>query len=241
MRIISKFRDYYDSAMAYGQDDRQVWVRNTTEMTEQEARDLLNSLSEKNALGIYLPPYCVGAAPPYTAVYVGFCGKVYAGLIAHSRRWGVDDTVFWSADAFLKWTKDHDKDAYLWLNRPGRRDHWIRAESTVNQSKTNFENLVTRFGVSLHADDVFVDLGVPIFVVVNRRYEATGATNPQLKQYGFASMVDPYSAFQELSMFIGNQLPLQQPDLIEISDKDRIQQHGFNKQSFRHPVKISKL
>ncbi len=69
-------------------------------------------------------------------------------------------------------------------------------------------------------------------VTRNGEYKLT--VNPRLNQYNFASVVDPYTAFQELSMFIGNNLvdtSTTQPR--PISDKLKSETKGFNEWSFR--------
>jgi hypothetical protein len=58
-------------------------------------------------------------------------------------------------------------------------------------------------------------------------------TNVNLKDLQFQRMVDPYTAFQEISMFIGGVLGSPEKEVTELTEKDRIQQHGFNKWSFR--------
>lgn len=62
--------------------------------------------------------------------------------------------------------------------------------------------------------------------------------NPSLKAYKFMKVVDPYSAFQEISQFISGVLGNSEKQTVDISDENRLLQHGFDKKfSFRHPVK----
>jgi hypothetical protein len=45
--------------------------------------------------------------------------------------------------------------------------------------------------------------------------------------------MDPFTLFQELSMFVGN-LPQPGPPMVQITDPDiKIAKHGFDKWSFR--------
>ena len=55
-----------------------------------------------------------------------------------------------------------------------------------------------------------------------------------LKDVQFYKAIEPWRAYQELSMFLGN---IAAPDRVPVvvSDKDRLQQHGFDKWSFRKP------
>lgn len=55
-----------------------------------------------------------------------------------------------------------------------------------------------------------------------------------LKDWGFARAVDPYTLFQELSMFIGGVLPRNPNPMVEITDQNvKVAKHGFDKWSFR--------
>src|SRR5277367_2219563 len=68
--------------------------------------------------------------------------------------------------------------------------------------------------------------------------EPSFAVNPfTLKQLGFAKALDPYTALQELSMWIGGVLGGTSPEIVTITDnKVLVENHGFdNKISFRGP------
>lgn len=57
--------------------------------------------------------------------------------------------------------------------------------------------------------------------------------NPQLSDVEFFRCLEPYQAYQEISMFLGN-LAAPERKTVVIEDKYRIEQHGFDlKQSFR--------
>jgi hypothetical protein len=57
-----------------------------------------------------------------------------------------------------------------------------------------------------------------------------------LKQMDFQKVMDPYTLFQELSMFVGGVLPRSGNPIVEITDnKIKIAKHGFN-----HPLSFRK-
>jgi hypothetical protein len=58
-------------------------------------------------------------------------------------------------------------------------------------------------------------------------------TNPILKDFKFYKEVDAFTAFTELQMFISGVLGVGEKELIEVEDKYKIGQHGFDKWSFR--------
>lgn len=83
----------------------------------------------------------------------------------------------------------------------------------------------------------------PIFFIGQKTYcypiKFKVVLNPLLKDYGFASIVEPYAAFQELYMFLSNQARPMKP-IPTISDEMKILTHGFNKESFRKPKSTKK-
>ena len=50
----------------------------------------------------------------------------------------------------------------------------------------------------------------------------------------FYKVFDSYQAFQELSMWVGN-MPTPDHKMYQLSDKELITKHGFDKWSFRKP------
>lgn len=57
--------------------------------------------------------------------------------------------------------------------------------------------------------------------------------NPTLKKYEFYKVFDSFLAFQEIQMYISGVLGSNENDTIEVDDKYKIGQHGFDKWSFR--------
>lgn len=58
--------------------------------------------------------------------------------------------------------------------------------------------------------------------------------HPLLKDYGFVHAVDPFTAYQEISMFIGN-LPKDPNFMVTLSDKEELYKKGFDNWSFKRP------
>lgn len=58
--------------------------------------------------------------------------------------------------------------------------------------------------------------------------------NPILSDYVFYKVYDTYQTFQKIQMFLSGVLGNSEKNLIEIEDKYKIEQHGFDKKwSFR--------
>jgi hypothetical protein len=64
--------------------------------------------------------------------------------------------------------------------------------------------------------------------------------NPLLRKYNFEQVKDPYSAWQEISQFLGSELATQRDPNPPIPDELRAQAKGFDKWSFRKHADDSK-
>lgn len=75
--------------------------------------------------------------------------------------------------------------------------------------------------------DIFIELQAPLFqIYYNERALALNG-NIRLRDFQFYKIVDAFTAFQEISMYIGNHLA-RQPEPGDVPDKYRIAQHGFD-------------
>lgn len=58
--------------------------------------------------------------------------------------------------------------------------------------------------------------------------------NPPLKDYQFYRIMDPYTAYQELDMYVGGTLAWPFNMMVEVSDASKVAKHGFDpKYGFR--------
>lgn len=211
MRIVSKRKDYYDSAMGYGQDPSIVYVRN-----EQIFERYLNE-----------------------TLMIGFCGKIYPYIhysklssIEHPN--GVSEYCY-NEEQYRKCIEKYEDkktlDYYL------TKDYWsLWARKYV----TKQENKLIYFNADYSKfTKLFREYNTPIWYyhqsesfIIPRKYYLT--INPQLKPLQFAKAVDPFQAFQEISMYLGGILGTGNPSIPEISDRDLLEAKGFDyKFSFR--------
>lgn len=115
--------------------------------------------------------------------------------------------------------------------RTGRFRRYIKERHPVRFMDSGYRN-----------DALFLEIRSPLFVVRQDDdvREFILEANTSLKVLEFAKVKDPFTAFQELSMYLGNQLVKRDaPD--EIADEYRIAMHGYDKHSFRHPTRVSHL
>lgn len=243
MRIISKHKDYYDSCRGYGIDPNLVYLREEISLADRYARapfsdprtTVIHNAVWKHRKSL---PYLVGEKADI--IVVGFAGKLYAGLqfMADPDKPDVPingmvsgmspsvtkppvvRTVWQAAQLNDEGLDEPLRTRRFLLHQNGQRAETIREWFDRTEGKRVVEEL-----------DSFLSINAPVYVYDG---EANIFINPPLTRYHFAAAVDPFTAFQELSMFIGGVMTTTGPQMVEISDKDRLIGHGFDaKQSFR--------
>lgn len=203
MRIISKFKDYYDIGLQMGVDEDITYVRKETflpelEKGEKEDRSYLRGWTAKEtrlASGEY---------------YIGFCGTVRSLVCLEKGGYtNPEHVVCYSVEDYNKY-----RDLGFSARRTSGGDYYYR----------------NRFFETYEDHDQFRKHGVPIFVDVDYRFTVL---NPCLKWFDFAKVVDAYTAFQEVSMYVSGVLGIEGNKMVEIEDKYRLAGHGYDKSSFR--------
>jgi hypothetical protein len=242
MRIISDFHDYYDSVQATGQDLSLVYVR-----TRKEVKLDRNSYRfpcfEQTAMRTWRWG-CRGAE--IEQFTIGFCGKVYPILRLSYRRQtdlkAIEELCFKlsDVDAFIdQHFKKHEIEAYRAKPRGWRfPSSWERG-----QRRDKFKEFFEAFATKQSAfKETFIANQCPIFVASvssgtnTRMRDYKIVYNDSLKELEFYRIVDTFTAFQELQMYVGATAQPNKP-IPTISDKDMVSIKGFDKWSFRRPPK----
>lgn len=221
MRIISKFHDYYDSAMGYGQDEDVVYLRETKDVIGEEK--------------VTKFPRSDGVT--FSKGVIGFCGKLYPYVDMHiTEKQNYKVVRAYTVEAIQAEVDEHGWDTRF-KNRYGY------AKTDIKRQKSWLEN---SGGILSQFEGLFVDHRIPNFKmeVVSRggwfgeprTYEVHRLiANPCLKDEEFYKVVDPFTAFQELDMYIGGVLGNMGADMAEVDDEHRYKGHGYDKESFRQP------
>lgn len=115
--------------------------------------------------------------------------------------------------------KEHDEEIDI-FSEPRRRRHFGSVQGMV---QTFFE---------LDGNDRFMAMCLEHKLPAASLMGAQLVLHPRLADVSFYLKVDHFQAFQEVAMFLGN---IAAPDRIpvNIEDKYRVQQHGFDRYSFR--------
>lgn len=193
MRIVSRFKDYYDIGMGLGYDSHADYIR-----TEWEEDVASNRLLSKYKL-YYEPRYADG-------ILIGVCGKFYPAIAKENPL-----------------LEDREKE---WFFSPKGYKPWYGEPDIkqLNRFFSQYKNVVDL--------EPFIASKSPTVVIKVKNRRLTATWNARLRDYNFARILSPYDAFQTIDMFMCN---LASPEKLipAQSDLQKIQSHGFDKQSFR--------
>ncbi len=216
MRIKSSFHDYYDGVQAQGQDQSLLYLRYPREV---ELKDSLFPWTERiRGWGYDII---------YSCHFVGFCGKIYPALgIHHPTNSYANVSYCYSLS---------DVDAFIQKNF--KRESVERYFSKPKTWRyTRRSTLETFFGECLvnrnRYEHLFQDNQCPIFVYRERRDYCVITFNGRLKDLQFYRCFEPFTAFQEIQMYLGG-LAFPNKPIPVISDKIMAEIKGFDKYSFR--------
>ncbi len=162
--------------------------------------------------------YCRGSSN-YTVnmLYLGFCGQIYK-IYTISK---VDEPIR------IYYDYEQFKEESLALGATGKYDFgrrwWMSGYDKFRDSDT--KPLL----------EFFHKYQVPVFIVMHssERGKHKLVLNPNLKQYKFQTIKDTYTAYQDIFQFVAGVLNAPENKMVQISNQDKIDKHGFDKHSFR--------
>lgn len=254
MRIVSDKKDYYDSAMGQGVDLTKVFVRKEEKFLNQfpipEWQDTKSYHWDDN---LKYPrfshsTYRYGVGSEETClnyVYVLVAGKLYGGLKYTDKHVFSNPTVTWIWDVK---ELDRLKDIHGFFETKERGLSTYR--SKYYSKRTAYQECKDL--LSIKGDDVLynwavdnkisiavcggsiVDVGTLIHTknAMPDKPVLVTIVNPVLKDYNFQKVLDNYTLYQELEMFIGGVLTNTEV-IPELEDKHKVAAHGFDAWSFR--------
>lgn len=230
MKIHSKFKDYYDTALAFGIDETKHWVRNT-EIIAKDTRETL-WFSNKEPF-IDAPTHARNWNVKVSMFLIGVAGKVYPGFLVYTYEFGgrycfsIADT-----DKAIKELSKYYRQTYqtYFSAKTKTRYNW-GSDSTFRRS--SIDKLLKEWSGDDSFFNKFIEYNQPIFFISKGFYGCTEIINPCLKDISFAKVMDPYTIFQEIDMFNSNVLKHNEPEMVEIADKYKRDAKGFDNQSFK--------
>jgi hypothetical protein len=217
--------DYYDCVLGYGADPTVVLVRKN-EAIDHLAANIPRPVDIELYDGDRRLRYVYGS-DTMQGIRVVFCDKIYYGVeISHKG----SVLYFWQASKLRAWVATQKGYEVKVVHRhwgDWKKKHKLEDYFEVREVPADLRNfmITNRYAIVMERD------------IPGDRYPECVMNPSNLKKYGFMKALDPYTAYQELSMWVGGVLAGESPKLVKItSDKVLLEGHGFdNVFSFRGP------
>jgi hypothetical protein len=233
MYIISKKKDYYDGvAGTTGIDKTIVYDRQIIEVNDNDFPKILHpySIWTNRKPSPFVKLGNTNIKRDLRVVYkdispfiIGFCGKLYVGWKLYSEG---KEIYYGYKESIITITYDNKI-----IKKLVEQFSW----------DGNFEDNLN-YVLNYDPIDIFRNFNTPVFLY-DSAYGKTAIDdwrknpkifiNPLLKEYQFYKVFDAFQAFQEIQMFLSGVLGNKEKNILEVADKYKIEQHGFDKWSFR--------
>lgn len=222
MRIISKFKDYYDGLMDHSKDRlNKVWERN--EVSVRVSKDKIKDIAQGHFHWGY----------KLELIYLVVAGKTYPIIVYTDfrNRIGLDEvrTYYYNLEDF---DKDHPEETRPLHNTRHAKNGYLKND--IKYWWVDF------FKPREDLTNICIEFNTPV-LLIRSQYEALEIIkNVNLKNLQFYKIMDAHQVYQELDMFVSNILINDDMPLSPMTDDDKILAHGFDlKVSFRKE-KVSK-
>ena len=222
MRIVSNFKDYYDSIARYDSERDRIWIRKREvlkepliPLPEEFVRTKSYSLSGRSSGFLEIRP-----------VAVLLCGILYRGATTEI---GIKRETFWDLDSLKKYVgklefsggkpKLPTEKTRWYFHKPWIiDDDWFRSDESFR-------------GIS-------IEKKIPLVVIEQDTRTLRGrkilfVKDDELKHLDFYRRMDAASIYQELAMFIDGIIGSSPPRMEKVSDLTLRDKHGFDEKSFK--------
>ena len=233
MYIIGKWKDYYDGvAGSLGIDKTIVFERDIIEIEEthkfpepfkNEKKFNLKKKNPFHEIAYFHLNKNNGKYEGGGMFIIGFCGKLYLGwkFVYPEKNYPYTKhiDIIYGVENVIDFIEQR-----VWR---GNFSDYTRDILNYDPIEIFREYKTPYFVYDLNLD--------PINNLNKNRYHQKPyfIINPVLKDYEFYKVFDPFTAFQEIQMFLSGVLGTNERDIVEVEDKYKIAQHGFDKWSFR--------
>lgn len=229
MKIYGKLHDYYDSALVHGHDDRVRFQRDRLEIPfngihrQFFQRSPVNEI-RNGKMTARLDAFCIC-----------FCGKLYRGIKVLTYSFGYPasiDRAFYKFDELMTALRECE------LTYESSSHFGILSKRNIKALEAYFEPADNNAVMQYMVDQKYAIMTIAHDHCPCTRSDMKVVVNDTLKEFEFYRVLNAYEAYQELDMFVGGVLTVNEDATSTITDKDRIVQHGFDKYSFRKPPQV---
>lgn len=234
MRLISKYKDYYDSLFSYDSGDkRSMFLR---KKSHYHYKDRLNF------------PHCSNDKGYVTSGVVGFCGKLYPFLRVY--KFGCEADTIYSTYDFLKlypeMVDNDSKDKLSYYNRSRLKEdtvrNWLSHATCIGGFFTKTIKLTDK---NYFMNKIFDEEKVAYFSFSKETYgggDYLVELYPVLKDLKFYRVFDIHQAYQNLLYYLSNELVKpDDPYIAPVPDHVKAASKGFDQFSFRTEKSVKKV
>lgn len=235
MIIQSTFKDYYDGAASMGIDKTVVYKRTTSEKQLEEGffiDGLPQHFPDKLGQERYLNGQSFADRNYCKWMIIGFCGVLHVAVFNTLADGDKKHTIAYFGEEILE--IDWQQKQNFW-----RYDHPKKvAEEAVKMWHLKEEtSLFANLNTPIFAKEILHSLS-PYEWKNKELYLNKFEINPNLSNFQFYKAVDVVTAFQSLQSYISGVLGTKENDVVEVSNKTKIVNAGFDlKISFRKDKK----
>ena len=248
MRIISSYSDYYDTAQGFGVDLTKIFNRvsgigQPFPLPQWNDHVYWGDESTSTYPKFEKSSYKYSVSDPelqLNCVYILVAGKLYGGIRVKDRRDRKPGLPY--PDIYTIWTEKGLEDLQaatnIWtVSRNGYRKFDTKRENKSYETackilKVKDDEIIAKWAIDNNITIAafgshMVERGKDIGIVYHSEI------NPSLKTYNFQEVIDPFTLYQEIEMYLGGVLGNKEV-IPEMADKDKVVSHGFDpKWSFR--------
>jgi hypothetical protein len=250
MRIIAKNHDYYDTVLAHGHDEHVVYVREEISYRGgYHPRRGSDGMPDKFK---FMRPTSSSAEREgkhhdfrFSPFMVAFCGKLHAGIAVEKtsrRSLNSSHAFFYDFETYQNFCAEHE--VPLLAEKESRfrmRGRWLYASHRYS-SRLHFEKGAKAYFEDWEKKsdrhfDFFVEEKIPVAVChsLDADQYFRLEINCELKRFEFFKVFDPFTAFQELDMFIAGTMVGDEAAMARIDDERMMKKKGFD-----HPYSFRK-
>lgn len=255
MRIISDYNDYYDSVQKLGQDQSVIYLRKTESFSSDDI-DIIKNKNKKFVLKTF-KIFCNAHIRSFREMSINGWWERYEKIITKDLKFYPSYHLFYFCgkiySVILLQVIDIFPQKYVWLFNVNDLNKFIEEYKVYetkeylknhNYYKKSLDNQIYRFNQwfmyeSKFDIDWFIENKViSLLLDIRCRYFASESNivtiNPCLKNIEFYKVMDSYTVYQELDMYISGTLSYPQNAMVEVSDEQKVLKHGFDpKYGFR--------
>jgi len=233
MRIISKFKDYYDCVQKHGQDKSIVYIREPNDVKFGYGDKFPDNPTLRYVINGWrrLPNYLNTFNYSISSALIGFCGEWYTHIsIKRNSTYGPGgvpgvSVSMYSYAELIEFVRQEKNE--------GLTNEILSSQSYSWNGDLTYETMFSM--VKNIKNELFVQARSPIITVSNipNTGEKLVEFNGSLRRFDFMKVKDPFQAYQDLSMYIGGVLGAPEKETVEIDDDCMRDKKGFDKWSFR--------